>query len=103
MGTDTPLACLSTHPKLAYDYFKQLFAQVTNPPIDPIREAIVMSLTCPIGPEGNILQPAELDCRRIFLEHPVLTPASFRMLCTLPHKGWKPKFIDTTYNVKRGA
>lgn len=58
MGNDAPLACLSSFSPLMYDYFKQLFAQVTNPPIDPFREKVVMSLQCPIGPEDNILQPS---------------------------------------------
>ena len=57
MGNDTPLACLSHMQPLVYEYFKQLFAQVTNPPIDPFREKIVMSLACPIGPEGNLIEP----------------------------------------------
>lgn len=58
MGNDEPLACLSAFAPLLYTYFKQLFAQVTNPPIDPFREKVVMSLQCPIGPEANILQPS---------------------------------------------
>lgn len=58
MGNDIPLACLSNFAPLPYEYFKQLFAQVTNPPIDPFREKVVMSLQCPIGPEANILQPS---------------------------------------------
>lgn len=62
MGTDTPLACLSSQPRHVGDYFKQLFAQVTNPPIDPIRESIVMSLQCPIGPEGTLLCSCSCWC-----------------------------------------
>lgn len=58
MGNDVPLACLSNFAPLLYEYFKQLFAQVTNPPIDPFREKVVMSLQCPIGPEDNILKPS---------------------------------------------
>lgn len=58
MGNDVPLACLSNFAPIVYEYFKQLFAQVTNPPIDPFREKIVMSLQCPIGPEDNILEPS---------------------------------------------
>ena len=56
MGVDTPLAALSSQPRMPSHYFKQLFAQVTNPPIDPIREEVVMSLECPVGPEGNLLE-----------------------------------------------
>jgi glutamate synthase (NADPH) large chain len=73
MGTDTPLACLSDRPQLLFNYFKQLFAQVTNPPIDPIREAVVMSLTSYIGGEGNILDETPGNCQLLKLEHPVLT------------------------------
>lgn len=58
MGNDAPLACLSNFAPLVYEYFKQLFAQVTNPPIDPFREKVVMSLHCPVGPESNILEPS---------------------------------------------
>jgi glutamate synthase (NADPH/NADH) large chain len=65
MGNDSPLACLSLRPRNVFEYFRQLFAQVINPPIDPIREKIVTSLTCPIGPEGNILDPSALCARRI--------------------------------------
>ena len=72
MGNDAPLACLSNMQPLVYEYFKQLFAQVTNPPIDPFREKIVMSLACPIGPEGNILEPNPGQCRRLWLENPIL-------------------------------
>lgn len=58
MGNDVPLACLSNFAPNVFEYFKQLFAQVTNPPIDPFREKVVMSLQCPIGPEANILEPS---------------------------------------------
>ena len=72
MGNDAPLACLSKMQPLVYEYFKQLFAQVTNPPIDPFREKIIMSLECPIGPEGNILNPDQSQCQRLWLENPIL-------------------------------
>jgi glutamate synthase (NADPH/NADH) len=72
MGTDTPLACLSNSPRLIYEYFRQLFAQVTNPPIDPIREEIVMSLGSYIGPEGNLLEMSPQQCRRLYLPSPIL-------------------------------
>ena len=70
MGNDIPLACLC---RLIYDYFRQLFAQVTNPPIDPIREDIVMSLESYVGPEGNLLEMKAEQCHRILLPSPLLT------------------------------
>src|ERR1700719_1564068 len=73
MGTDTPLACLSDRPQPLFNYFKQLFAQVTNPPIDPIREEMVMSLISYIGSERNILEEAPENCHMLKLEHPLLT------------------------------
>jgi glutamate synthase (NADPH/NADH) len=73
MGNDAALACLSDYSPLLSSYFQQLFAQVTNPPIDPFREQIVMSLRCPIGPESNLLEPdLELESR-LLLDHPVLS------------------------------
>src|ERR1700684_4096893 len=73
MGTDTPLACLSNRPQPLFHYFKQLFAQVTNPAIDPIREELVMSLTSYIGNERNILEETPLHCQTLKLRHPLLT------------------------------
>jgi glutamate synthase domain-containing protein 1 len=73
MGADTPLACLSDRPQLLFNYFKQLFAQVTNPPIDPIREDLLMSLTSYIGTERNILNETPLNCHTLKLPQPVLT------------------------------
>src|SRR5207247_3625572 len=73
MGTDTPLACLSERPQPLFHYFKQLFAQVTNPPIDPIREEMVMSLISYIGKERNILDEQPEHCHTLRLEHPILT------------------------------
>ena len=73
MGTDTPLACLSDKPQSLFNYFKQLFAQVTNPPIDPIREDLVMSLTSYIGTERNILAETPENCHTLKMPHPILT------------------------------
>ena len=73
MGTDTPLACLSDRPQPLFNYFKQLFAQVTNPPIDPIREKMVMSLISYIGTERNILEETPENCHTLKLPHPILT------------------------------
>ena len=72
MGTDTPVAVLSSKPRLIYDYFQQLFAQVTNPPLDAIREEIVTSTCGWLGPERNLLDPTPESARRIFINHPVL-------------------------------
>ncbi len=72
MGTDTSLAVLSDQPRLLFDYFKQLFAQVTNPPLDAIREELVTSMASTIGPEGNLLDPRPESCRQIEVEYPVL-------------------------------
>src|SRR5205809_5486960 len=69
MGTDTPIAPLSTRPRLLYDYFTQLFAQVTNPPLDAIREELVTSVASTIGPEGNLLAPGPASCRQIVLAY----------------------------------
>ncbi|CAD7926607.1 unnamed protein product [Amoebophrya sp. A120] len=85
MGNDAPLACLSRLPRSPFDYFYQLFAQATNPAIDPLREANVMSLECPIGPEGNLLQVSPQSVRhRCFLDEPVLDPERFRVLQKMP-------------------
>ena len=72
MGTDTSLAVLSDRPRLLYDYFKQLFAQVTNPPLDAIREELVTSMESTIGPEGNLLDPRPESCRQIKIKYPVI-------------------------------
>ena len=72
MGTDTSLAVLSDRPRLLYDYFKQLFAQVTNPPLDAIREELVTSMESTIGPEGNLLEPRPESCRQIEIKYPIL-------------------------------
>ncbi|QQP36726.1 Glutamate synthaselike, partial [Caligus rogercresseyi] len=95
MGNDAPLACLSEMQPLIYEYFKQLFAQVTNPPIDPFREKIVMSLECPIGPEGNILHPGEV--KRLWLKNPILSLSDFEHLKATSLLGWKSHIIDITY------
>ena len=72
MGTDTPLAVLSERPRLLYDYFKQLFAQVTNPPLDAIREELVTSMESTVGPERNLLEPEPESCRQINMRYPII-------------------------------
>ena len=98
MGNDSALACLSDKPRLLYDYFKQLFAQVTNPPIDSIREEIIMSLECYIGPELNLLDASAANCRRLALKHPILNNDSLAAIKSLSENGWKSQTIDITYN-----
>ena len=97
MGNDAALACLSDKPRLLYDYFRQLFAQVTNPAIDSIREELVMSLECYIGPEGNLLEASEQQAHRLLIQHPILTNEELSALRDLDHRGWKTKTIDITF------
>ena len=97
MGNDSALACLSDQARMIYDYFKQLFAQVTNPPIDSIREEIIMSLETYIGPEQNLLDTSEKDCHRLRLRHPILTNAELAAVKRMDHRGWKSKTIDITF------
>ena len=96
MGNDAPLACLSSYQPLIYDYFKQLFAQVTNPPIDPFREKVVMSLACPIGPEGNILEPSAELCHRLWLDNPILSLGDLKAIKTTAIRGWSSAVLDMT-------
>ncbi|MFW5684415.1 MAG: glutamate synthase large subunit, partial [Spirochaetota bacterium] len=97
MGNDAPLACLSDKPRMLYDYFKQLFAQVTNPPIDSIREDIIMSLSAYIGPERNLLEVSPEHAHRLQLDHPILTNEQLAQIVEMDHRGWKTKVIDITY------
>ncbi|MFV2004537.1 MAG: glutamate synthase large subunit [Gammaproteobacteria bacterium] len=103
MGNDSALACLSDKPRMIYDYFKQLFAQVTNPAIDSIREEVVMSLECYIGPEGNLLETTEKHAHRLRVPHPILTNEELAALRHLNHRGWKSKTIDITYDKSEGT
>ncbi|CAG5124464.1 unnamed protein product, partial [Candidula unifasciata] len=103
MGNDAPLACLSQFDPLLFPYFKQLFAQVTNPPIDPFREKIVMSLACPVGPEHNILEPGPEQCQRLWLDQPILSLPDMEMLRYLDYKGWRSKEVSIAYPVKDGV
>jgi glutamate synthase (NADPH/NADH) large chain len=102
MGNDAALAVLSDQPRLLFDYFKQLFAQVTNPPIDPIREEIVMSLECYIGPERNLFARTPEHCRRLRLSQPLLTNEQLATLAELNVDGWKTGQIDTTWPATEG-
>ncbi|MFQ5733256.1 MAG: glutamate synthase large subunit [Planctomycetaceae bacterium] len=97
MGDDAALAVLSDQPRMLYDYFKQLFAQVTNPAIDSIREEVIMSLECFIGPEGNLLDTTEQQCHRLAVPHPILTNEELAAIKHVDHRGWKTRTIDITY------
>ena len=99
MGNDSALACLSDKPRMIYDYFKQMFAQVTNPPIDSIREECIMSLECYIGPENNLLDVNEDSCHRLALKHPILNNDNLAALKSMDHRGLKSTVIDITYAV----
>lgn len=102
MGNDAALAVLSDQPRLLYDYFKQLFAQVTNPPIDPLRETLIMALDAIIGPEGNLLATTAEQCHRLHLDQPVLTDArlaSIKKLDGRPgSRGWTTETLDITFD-----
>jgi glutamate synthase domain-containing protein 2/glutamate synthase domain-containing protein 1/glutamate synthase domain-containing protein 3 len=102
MGTDTPLACLSDRPQLLFNYFRQLFAQVTNPPIDPIREEMVMSLTSFIGTERNILDETPLNCHTLKLPQPVLSNRDLEKLRRLSYGDLLATTLSTGYRVKEG-
>ena len=103
MGNDTPLAVLSIRPHLLYDYFRQQFAQVTNPPIDPIREALVMSLVEYIGAVGNhILAPNESHCKMVRLQCPILTNTQLDILCNIRYKGFKTVKLPMLFDVSLG-
>jgi len=102
MGNDSTLACLSDKPRMLYDYFKQLFAQVTNPPIDSIREEIIMSLECYIGPESNLLDTSRKHANRIRLKHPILTNEGLAAIKHMDHRGWRSRTIDITFD-REGA
>ncbi len=102
MGNDTPLAVLSNKPRLLYDYFKQLFAQVTNPPIDCIREEIITSAETRLGSEGNLLQPGATACRRLELDWPVLTNEEFAKIRRMQLPGLKVETLPILFRVSRG-
>ena len=103
MGNDTPLAVLSDKPQLLYNYFRQQFAQVTNPPIDPIREELVMSLTEYIGAVGNnILLPDESHCKMVRLPHPILTNTQLDILCNIRYKGFKTVKLPILFKASEG-
>src|SRR5689334_10734567 len=103
MGTDTALAVLSDRPRPLYDYFKQLFAQVTNPPLDQIREELVTAMESTIGPEGNLLKPEPASCRQIVLKDPVLSNEDLAKLAHISALGFKAVTLPMLYPVADGA
>ncbi|MBQ27060.1 MAG: glutamate synthase large subunit [Nitrospiraceae bacterium] len=102
MGTDTPLAVLSDRPQLLFKYFKQLFAQVTNPPIDPIREQLVMSLVTNVGPKPNLLGESPESCHRIRVQQPVLTNAELAKIRALSDGYFCARTLDMVFPVADG-
>ena len=103
MGNDTPLAVISDRPQIFFNYFRQQFAQVTNPAIDPIREDLVMSLTEYIGAVGtNILTPDESNCKMVRLPQPVLTNAQLDILCNIRYKGFKTQKLPMVFDISKG-
>ncbi|MBV8256822.1 MAG: glutamate synthase subunit alpha, partial [Actinobacteria bacterium] len=103
MGNDTPLAVLSQRKPLLYSYFKQLFAQVTNPPIDPIREAIVMSVQASVGSERNLLAESPEHARQLVIPNPILRDRELEQLRHVRHDVFKAWTIDTTWPVEEGG
>ena len=103
MGNDTPLAVVSDRPQVLFNYFRQQFAQVTNPAIDPIREELVMSLTEYIGAVGtNILTPDASNCKMVRLPQPVLTNTQLDILCNIRYKGFKTQKLSILFNIEKG-
>lgn len=102
MGDDTPMAVLSRRVRSTYDYFRQQFAQVTNPPIDPLREAIVMSLEICLGAERNIFSESREHATRVILSSPVISPAKWRALMSLDREGFERQVIDLNYDESIG-
>ncbi|ERN14138.1 hypothetical protein AMTRI_Chr01g134120 [Amborella trichopoda] len=102
MGNDAALAVMSNREKLTFEYFKQMFAQVTNPPIDPIREKIVTSMECMIGPEGDLTETTEEQCHRLSLKGPLLSIDEMEAIKKMEYRGWCSKVLDITFSKDRG-
>jgi glutamate synthase (NADPH/NADH) large chain len=103
MGTDTSLAVLSDRPRLLFDYFKQLFAQVTNPPLDAIREEMVTAMGSTIGPEGNLLDPKPESCRQIAIKYPVIDNQELATLRHIYAPEFKSLTLSTVFDPKKGG
>ena len=102
MGNDAALAVMSAKPRMLYDYFKQRFAQVTNPAIDSIREEVIMALNCYVGPEQNLLEATERHCHRLRIQHPILSNEQLVALKYMNHRGWRSKVVDATFPTGSG-
>ena len=102
MGNDSALAVMSDKPRMLYDYFKQLFAQITNPAIDSIREEVVMALECYIGPERNLLAATEQNAHRLRVPHPVVSNDQLAAIKAIDHRGWRSRTIDITFERDSG-
>jgi glutamate synthase (ferredoxin) len=103
MGTDTPLAVLSDRPRLLYDYFKQLFAQVTNPPLDAIREELITSMESTVGPERNLLNPEPESCRQINLRYPIIDNSQLAKLRHIRLRGFSAVTLPMLFRAADGA
>ncbi len=107
MGTDTPLAVLSERPRLVFDYFKQLFAQVTNPPLDAIREEVVTAVSSSVGPEANLLDPGPDSCRQLSLPYPIIDNDELAKIIHIDDDGENPglraKVLSGLYRVDEGG
>jgi glutamate synthase (NADPH/NADH) large chain len=103
MGTDTALAVLSSRPRPLYDYFKQLFAQVTNPPLDQIREELVTSMESTVGPEGNVLEPGPASCRQIVIKDPIVSNDELARIRHIDHPWFKAVTLPMLYAPAEGA
>ena len=107
MGTDTPIAVLSDRPRLLFDYFQQLFAQVTNPPLDAIREELVTALGSTVGPEGNLLRPGPASCRQVILPFPIISNDDLAKIIHInldgDLAGFKSVVISGLYRVAGGG
>ncbi len=103
MGTDTALAVLSDRPRLLYDYFKQLFAQVTNPPLDAIREELVTTMESTIGPEGNLLEPRPESCRQIKIKYPIIDNDQLAKLRYVYEPAFKSITLPMLFDARKGG
>ena len=102
MGSDTPIAILSERPQLIYNYFKQLFAQVTNPPLDGIREELVTDISLTLGADHNIFDINEKHCKKLKIQNPVISKEDLDKIKTYADKGFKVSSVPALYNVNRG-
>ncbi|HSN47259.1 MAG TPA: glutamate synthase central domain-containing protein, partial [Flavobacterium sp.] len=103
MGNDTPLAVLSDQPQLLYNYFKQLFAQVTNPPLDGIREEIITDISLAIGGDYNIFDVVPKHCKKLKIQNPVISKEDLDKIRNIDHPDFKSVTISTLYEIEKGV